>query len=133
MNLRLWCQGPDGQAQVWNSYATGLPQETAQKELRAFEGLIQLIVTRCHRPLVRHDLHCACVGSDEGIFAHLVATASDGYMEDAALIATLLISAKEAENAAVLAARVGATVRMMSAQSAPSPEISQPANVIRLH
>ncbi|MGY9049043.1 MAG: hypothetical protein ACKVKF_18855, partial [Rhodobacterales bacterium] len=114
LNLRLWCEGPNGQTQVWDSFTTALPDDAAQKEFHAFAQLIQLIGSRCRRPLIRHDLNCDCVGSDEGIFAHFVATASEGHLADAALMATLLMSAAEAESAAILAARVGTTARKRS-------------------
>ena len=59
-------------------------------------------------------MECSCIGADEQIFVHLVATASSGDLREASLIATLLIGAAQAENIALLAAQVGQTVKKMS-------------------
>ncbi|GFE66230.1 hypothetical protein [Litoreibacter roseus] len=114
LNLRLWCEGPVGQAQVWNSFATSLPRGTAADEMHAFEALVGALIRHAHRPLVRHSVGCACVGADESVFAHLVATASDGDLGEASLIATLLVTAAHAEQVALLAGQVGQSARQMS-------------------
>ena len=81
---------------------------------------------------MRHGAQCACVGADEGILAHLVRTASDGHLNDAALIATLMVGPAQAERVAMMAGQVGATLRLISAEPPhPHPEVA--TNVVRLH
>ena len=105
LSLRLWCEGPQGQAQVWSAF---------------------------RRPLVRHDVGCACVGADEAIFLNLIRTAADGHLTDAALIATLLTGPAEAERIALLAGEVGACARRMNSSHDPIQPEAAP-NVVRLH
>ncbi|MEM8872519.1 MAG: hypothetical protein AAGE38_19115 [Pseudomonadota bacterium] len=132
LNLRLWCEGPAGQSQVWNEYRRALPGPDAQCECQAFETLVQTLIDAAHRPLVRHEVGCACVGADEGVFVNMVRNAADGHLTDAALIATLLIGPSQAEHVAVLAGQVGACARHIHSGV---PELSTEAgsNVVRLH
>ena len=132
LNLRLWCEGPRGQRQVMKEYRTGLPFGQATPEYEAFEAFLQLLINCAHRPLIRHSVDCACVGSDEAVFLNLVRTASDGHLRDAALIATLLVAPARAEQVAILATQVGAAMRTIhhdhrNAAAEPS------GNVVRLH
>lgn len=132
LNLRLWCEGPLGQQQVWAEYRKTLHGSEAQRECHTFEVLLRTLVATAHRPLVRHDVGCACVGADEGILVNLVRTASDGHLTDAALIATLMVGPAHAEQVALLAGQVGSCTRRIHAST---PELS-PAptpNVVRLH
>ena len=123
MNLRLWCDGPNGQSQVWNEYRRAMPPKVADKSLREFETLMRLLTECSHRALVRHDIACNCVGADECIFLHLVRTASEGHLTDAALISTLLIGAAHAERAAILAGEVGLASRTIAC----APRLAQTA------
>lgn len=131
LNLRLWCEGTRGQSEVWNEYRKALPGPQAQTACRAFEVLLKTLVENAHRPLVRRDVGCNCVGADEAIFVHLVHTASDGHLGDAALIATLIIGPSKAEHIAVLAGEVGTCVRDIHAHHQPPKETL--SNVVRLH
>lgn len=117
LNLRLWCEGPQGQAQVWNEFRRSLKGDDAQRECRTFETLVRSIISAAHRPMVRHEVGCACVGSDEGIFLNLVRTASEGHLRDAALIATLLVGPAHAEHIAMLAGHVGECARKIHNKS----------------
>lgn len=132
LNLRLWCQGPSGQQQVWNDYATTFGGGVAQDEMRAFEELVLRILDNSSRPLVRHDVACSCVGSDECIFLNLVRTASEGHLADASLIATLLASPAHAEPIAILAGRVGEAARKIQL-IAVRKDAQRHSNVVRLH
>lgn len=132
VNLRMWCEGPDGQSQVWSEYQQALPESSARDEFHAFENLVSEVVSHADRPLVRHAVGCSCVGSDECIFLHLVRTASAGHMNDAALIATLLAGPAHAERIAVLAERVGTCARRIHTQDI-KPNYYAPQNVVRLH
>ena len=132
LNLRLWCDGPKGQAAVWNEYRKLCSGRQAQAECRAFEHLLNTLIDNSYRPLVRHKVGCACVGVDESIFVNLVRTASAGHLTDAALIATLIAGPAKAEHIAVLAGEVGASVRRMHAEIKDDlPELG--ANVSWLH
>jgi len=53
LNMRLWQDGPRGQEQVWNAYATAFGPDAGRAELRTFERLLCLIDTDMLRPLVR--------------------------------------------------------------------------------
>lgn len=132
MNLRLWCEGPAGQAQVWNEFATKFPKGSAQEEMQAFETLLNTLIQHAMRPLVRHSVACSCVGSDECIFLNLVRTAADGHLTDAALISTLIVGPAHAEHIAILAGQVGASARHLVQERSGVPHNST-ANVIRLH
>ena len=134
VNLRLWCEGPDGRRQVWDDYARTFGPLLGREEMRAFETLLTTLIEYSMRPLVRHSVQCACVGSDECVFLNLVRTASDGHLNDAALIATLLTGPAQAEALAMLAGQVGEGARRLSLRpdSGPDP-IPNNTNVIRLH
>lgn len=132
LNLRLWCEGPRGRNQVWSEYSNALPGEQAQLECHAFETLISMIVANSQRPLVRHDVDCACYGADEGVFLHLVRCAAEGHLADASLMASLMVGPTQAEHIAILAGQVGSCVRQMHNHSPEfSPETAP--NVVRLH
>jgi hypothetical protein len=128
----LWCEGPRGQAQVWTEFRRALPGPVAQRECRNFERLLHTLIDAAHRPLVRHDVGCACVGADECVFVHLVRTAADGHLTDAALIATLLAGPSQAEHIALLAGAVGACARRIHGTQTECPIDAAP-NVVRLH
>lgn len=132
LNLRLWCDGPDAQNHVCSAFGRALPKSVAQDELKTFENLVMMVTKYAHRPLVRHEVGCACVGSDECVFTHLVATASSGHLTDAALIASLLVSASQAEHVALLAGQVGSATKQIVAQHDIGTYATS-ANVIQLH
>lgn len=132
ITLRLWCESPEGQAQVWNEFATTLPKGRASGEMQAFERLVEIIGSYAHRPLVRHSVGCSCIGADEGVFAHLVRMASAGDLAEASLIATLLVTAAQAEHVAILAAQVGCARKSMTRICMPKSG-RQGDNVITFH
>ena len=132
INLRLWCEGPHGQGQVCNDYACGFAGRSAKSEMQAFEALLTTLIESASRPLVRHAVHCSCVGSDECIFLNLVKTAADGHLNDAALIATLLAGPAKAEMIAMLAGQVGESARSLYSNISQAP-IRQGSNVVQLH
>ena len=132
INLRLWCEGPQGQGKVWNDYANGFGIRSAETEMQAFEALLTTLIDSASRPLVRHSVQCSCVGSDECIFLNLVKTAADGQLNDAALIATLLTGPAKAEMIAMLAGQVGQGARTLFTNTSQAP-IRHGSNVVRLH
>ncbi|WP_299288258.1 hypothetical protein [uncultured Tateyamaria sp.] len=129
LNLRLWCDGPHGQAQARHAYHNLLPDTEADRAWYMFETLVIKIVGTANHPLVRHALGCNCVGSDECVFVHLIRTASDGHLNDAALIATVLTGA---EHIAILAGEVGSIARTFHAKRNSQSPAAAP-NVVRLH
>ncbi len=132
MNLRLWCEGPSGKSAVCRHYAQSMESKDASLEVAAFETLLNTIVAFAHRPMVRHGVECTCVGSDECIFVNLVRTASEGHINDAALISTLLTGPAQAERIALLAGQVGTCVRRLH-ETSPKIPTRTGSNVIRFH
>lgn len=132
LDLRLWCDGPHGQEIVWTAFSRHLPRESAKEEMHAFERLVSVITQNAHRPLVRHEVGCSCAGADECVFAHLVGTASEGHLNDAALIASLLVSPAQAEHVAILAGQVGCAIREIAERSLQQPP-GGPDNILQLH
>ena len=118
--LHLWCSGPAAQAEVWNDLARTLGTAEGRAALAAFEELCELARAHARRPLMRHDIGCACLGADEAAFANLVAAAAEGEREDAMIFAALLMRAGMAGAAATLAERVGLALKRM-ALIAPAP------------
>lgn len=89
--LRLWCDGPRAQEQVWNDFAGRLGPAAGREAVRALEDLCSLCARHGRRAFMRHQPTCECLGADEACFANLVAHAVEGEREDALLIATLLV------------------------------------------
>lgn len=88
--LRLWCDAPERQAEVWNDFAFALGTEPARKALDDLNNLIVTLTTHARRPLMRHTLGCSCVGADESAFGSFISAAAEGAREDAMLLATLM-------------------------------------------
>ncbi|WP_179380819.1 hypothetical protein [Jannaschia marina] len=123
--LRLWCDGPEAQAQVWDDFRRTLGPDHGRRALKSFETLCGLCTRHGRRPLMRHSLRCACVGADESCFATFIATASGGEREDAMLIATLLVRADVAPLVAALASDVGLAFRRMNLKD-PRAQMPEP-------
>lgn len=132
MYLRMWCDGPEAQARVWNDLASELGHQRGRKVLKAFEQLCNLCARHGRRPLMRHAVKCKCMGSDEACFANFVATATAGEREDAMLIATLLVRADIAPLITALAADFGMGLKQMS-QIAPHGLPSSTQRPVVLH
>ena len=112
--LRLWCDGPDTQAQVWNDFATALGPENGRKAVRSFERLCDLYVRHGRRPFMRHQVTCRCLGADESCFANFIGYASEGEREDAFLIATTIVRPDMAPSLVGLAQEFGLALRRMA-------------------
>ncbi len=117
--LRLWCDDQSGQDRVRQEFERAFPSSPA---CEAFARLVCELCTYAQRPLVRHEFDCTSVGSDECIFLHLVRTASEGHLGDAALIGGLLVGPAHAERIALLAGEVGWACRQMPGVEAPPSE-----------
>lgn len=123
--LRLWCDGPDAQKQVWNDFATALGPQKGRKVLKSFESLCDLCVRHGRRPLMRHHVTCKCLGADESCFANFIGYASDGDREDAFLIATTLVRPDVAALLVSFARDFGMALKCMSIRAGrdtPEPQ-----------
>tara|TARA_B110000908_G_scaffold60280_1_gene73204 strand:- start:279 stop:752 length:474 start_codon:yes stop_codon:yes gene_type:complete len=128
--LRLWCDGPDAQAQVWNDFASGLGPDQGRKAVQSFEELCRLCARHGRRPLMRHSVQCKCLGADESCFANFIATAADGEREDALLIATLLVRPDVAPLITSHATNFGLALKRMNLAS---PREIQPLQARHYH
>ncbi|MEP1536059.1 MAG: hypothetical protein ABJQ34_02780 [Paracoccaceae bacterium] len=111
--LRLWCDGPESQASVWNDFASHLGADQGRKAIQTFEDLFRLCSQHGRRPLMRHSVHCKCLGSDESCFANFIGTAATGDRDDAMFIATLLVRADVAPLVTSLATDFGLALKRM--------------------
>lgn len=112
--LRLWCDGPDAQAQVWNDFATAFGPKSGRRVVKSFETLCDLCVRHGRRPLMRHNVTCKCLGADESCFANFIGYASEGEREDAFLIATTIVRPDMAPSLVGLAQEFGLALRKMA-------------------
>jgi len=112
--LRLWCDGPDAQALVWNDFATALGAEGGRKALKSFECLCDMCVRQGRRPLMRHGVTCKCLGAEESCFANFIGYASEGEREDALPIATTIVRPDMAPSLVGLAQGFGVALKRMA-------------------
>ncbi|KIN61229.1 hypothetical protein Z945_2219 [Sulfitobacter noctilucae] len=115
--LRLWCDGPAAQAQMWNDFASSLGAKHGRAAMKSFEDLCAMCMQHGRRPLMRHAVACKCLGADESCFANFIAAAATGEREDAVLMATLLVRPDMAPLIASLAADVGLAFMRMRLQA----------------
>ncbi|NRB36812.1 MAG: hypothetical protein HRU31_19255, partial [Rhodobacteraceae bacterium] len=83
----------DAQAQVWSDFAQTLGPARGRHALKSLETLCQVITDHARRPVMRHEVTCACLGADEAIFAHFIAASGAGEREEAMMFAMLLVRA----------------------------------------
>jgi len=132
LSLRFWMDGPEGQAKVWNSFARCFGAVEGRCQLRLFEGMLGRLCSNCRRPLVRHGLGCTCIGSDEAVVLTLVREAARGDIAEAALIASLMVPAGQAELIALKAAEVGQAMQRITGRTPAGAVPPRPASQ-RLH
>jgi hypothetical protein len=113
-HVRFWCTGPEGRAELWNTWARALGVRDGRRALRGFEAMMATIAAGARRPVMHHAPGCACLGGDEAALATLVSTAADGDREDAALLAALLVRAEFACALAGQAELAGLALRRMT-------------------
>ena len=109
--LRMWCQAPDHQRQVWEDFSKALGASSGRKALKSFEALLDLCLRHARRPLMRHSVGCACLCADEACFATLLGYASEGQRDDAFLMATALVRPDVAIALSALAEEAGLALR----------------------
>lgn len=126
--LRLWSNGPDSQAQVWNDFASTLGAAQGRKALQSFEDLSRLCSRHGRRPLMRHSVNCTCIGADEACFANFIVTAATGDRDDAMLIATLLVRPDVVPLVTSLAADFGLALLRMNLCAPKEMRAGRPAS-----
>lgn len=112
--LRLWCDGPEGQRQVWRNFSKALGPKAGRNAIRTLETLLDLCVQHGRRTLMRHQVACKCFGADESCFANFIGYASEGEREDALLLAATLVRPDMAPLLVDLAQDFGLALRRMS-------------------
>lgn len=122
--LRLWCAGADAQTQVGNDFETALGPLQGRKALQSFESLYELCRRHGRRPLMRHQVHCKCLGADESCFANFIGYASEGEREDALLIAMTIVNPNMAPALVALACDFGMALRRMAVKVGQHSPIS---------
>lgn len=112
--LRMWCNGADTQANVITDLTNSLGPARGGKAVDIFSQLCGICIQHARRPMMRHALHCKCVGADEASFAHFIATAAEGDRDDAMLIAILLVRPDVAPIVTSLATDFGLALKQMN-------------------
>ena len=108
------------QARVEHDFRRCLGASDGHRALMALADLCSLCARHCRRPILRHDVRCRCLGSDEACFANFVAAAATGDHEDAMLIATLLVRADMAPSLTGLAATLGHALMRIAVSDVPA-------------
>lgn len=127
--MRLWFSGPERQGDVWNDFATQFGSTEGAKRLKAFERLMAGIIEAARRPILRHQLRCACLGADEAVFANLIAASAGetgSTLEDATLFAALLVRPDMAMTVALRARAVSASLSVLCGALTPAPGKASP-------
>lgn len=122
--IRLWMDGPDGQAQLRSAFAQCFGPEDWRGKWHQMETLFTIISVHARRHFICHGLTCSCIGSDEAVLQTLVREAARGDLAEAAMIAGLLVRASYAEPTALIAAQVGQILQRIAGlapQTAPPP------------
>ncbi len=127
--LRLWCDGPEAQTQVWNDFATALGPKRGREVLSSFETLCDLCTRHGRRPLMRHHVNCKCLGADESCFANFIGYASEGEREDALMIAATLVRPDVAGILVGAAQDFGLGLKRMAIKANRAPVIPENATL----
>ncbi|QFT60391.1 hypothetical protein FIU94_16295 [Sulfitobacter sp. THAF37] len=133
LSMRLWMDSLEGQAKVGTGFARCFGAAGGQAEVRQFERLLTALCAYARRPLVRHSLGCDCIGSDEAVLQTLVREAARGNLAEAAMVASLLVPASQAEHVALMAAQVGLAMQCIARQPPPPHDAALPQRDRTLH
>lgn len=118
--LRLWCEGPELQEEVWSDFRSAFGDEYGQTLRESFHDLCGMCCVHGRRPLMRHSVECKCLGADESCFATFVSAAADGEREDALMMATLIVRPDLAPIVTSLATQIGLALKKMQLSSSKS-------------
>ncbi|AKS46678.1 hypothetical protein SAMN05444287_1796 [Octadecabacter temperatus] len=116
---RLWSQGIDGQRQTKADLHRVLGEKHGFEAASALAQIFDLCVRHGRRPLMRHDINCKCLGADESCIANFIGYASECKREDAALIASLIVTPDLCLPMAALAQTFGLALRRMALAELP--------------
>lgn len=117
--LRHWFSGPEARRRMQAQLTASLGGDTAEEAVRHFGQLCQLCLSHGRRPLVRHGLHCDCLGADENVFANFIASAAAGDNADAMMMATLIVAPQMAPGLMSAAAGFGQALKQATAHQMP--------------
>lgn len=133
LSMRLWMDSLEGQEKVGTGFARCFGTAGGRAEIRQFERLLTALCAYARRPLVRHGLGCDCIGSDEAVLQTLVREAARGDLAEAAMVASLLVPASQAEHVALMAAQVGLAMQCIARQSPPPRGTAETVRSRTLH
>lgn len=111
---RLWAGGLKGQRRAKTDFCTALGDKAGTQAVDALAQIFDTCARHGRRPLMRHGLGCTCVGADESCIANLIGYASECRRDDAALIATILVTPDLCMHMAALAQTFGLALRRMA-------------------
>ena len=111
--LRQWCDGEVGRVRIAEDFSAVLGAPKAAEAVNLLAHLVTLLAQHGRRPLMRHDLHCACFGGDESAFAQMVAAAASGDRDDAMEFALTLMPPAAAYEAVQTAEGLGRAIRIL--------------------
>lgn len=117
--LRHWFSGPSARSRMHSQLISNLGESGAQEAVRHFGRLCTLCLSHGRRPLVRHGLHCDCLGADENVFANFIASAAEGDHADAMMMATLIVTPQMAPGLMSAAAGFGQALKQATARRMP--------------
>ncbi|APE43036.1 hypothetical protein BOO69_06095 [Sulfitobacter alexandrii] len=120
LSMRLWRESPEGQAEVSRGFARCYGPAGGAAETRGFDRLLGALCRHARRPLTWHGLGCSCIGADEAVLQTFVREAAQGDLAEAAMIASLIAPAAQAEHLALMAAQVGRAMQGMARSAPPS-------------
>ncbi len=126
--LRLWCDTPESQTEVWRDFYAFFGRDEARNHMVQFETLLSNVMIHSRRPLQRHQVRCSCVGGDENAFANFVVAATMGEREDALLFAINFMRPDMAMTVVNLAGPVGLTLSQMIQKTAMPEAFSNISN-----
>lgn len=126
--LRHWFSGPEARRHMRAQLTASLGGTGAEDAVNHFRQLCQLCLSHGRRPLVRHGLHCDCLGADENVFANLIAAAAEGEHADAMMLATLIVAPRMAPGLMSAATEFGQALKQATAHQMPLHQY-QPGNM----
>ena len=116
---RLWAEGLTGQRRAKAEFCAVLGDKAGTEAVDALAQIFDACARHGRRPLMRHGLNCKCLGADESCIANFIGYASECRREDAALIATLLVTPDLCMALAALAQTFGLALRRMALAELP--------------
>lgn len=91
--LRLCLGDEGGMDRARSGLIEALGEAGGAYAAEALIDLVTLLSDHGRRPMACHGVACQCVGADEACLAQMIGCAAEGAMEDATLMATLLVRA----------------------------------------